>query len=137
MAHFAKLDSNNTIVDVLVVANTDILDENGNESEVKGIQFLKNLFGEDTNWIQTSYNGNFRKRYAAIGGTYDSVSNVFIHPKPYPSWTLNNQTYEWEPPVPYPSNHNYMYIWNEETISWIENPNASNTSIMMPDYEVE
>lgn len=137
MAHFAKLDNNNIVIDILVVANQDILDENGNESESKGIQFLKKIFGEDTNWIQTSYNNNFRKRYAAINGKYDFINDVFIPPKPYASWKLNNETYEWEPPIPYPSSNNYMYIWNEETVNWAENLNAANTSIMLPDYEVE
>jgi hypothetical protein len=136
MAHFAKLDSNNTIIDVLVVANTDILDENGNESESKGILFLKNLFGQETNWIQTSYSGNFRKRYAAIGGTYDSVNDVFINPKPFASWVFDDTKYEWLPPSTAPDDGK-MYIWNEETVNWIENPNAANTNVMMPDYEVE
>ena len=118
MAHFAQLDNNNIVTNILVVSNEDILDENGQESESKGIQFLKNLFGEDTNWIQTSYNGKFRKRYAGLGSTYDSVNDVFINQKPYNSWLLDETTYDWKPPVPAPVDNENMYYWNEETISW-------------------
>lgn len=79
MAHFAELDENNVVKQVIVVHNNELLD-NGVESEAKGIQFCQSLFGG--NWIQTSYNGNIRKNYAGIGYTYDSVRNAFIPPKP-------------------------------------------------------
>ena len=83
MAHFAQLDENNIVLNVVVVANSDITDENGIEQEKIGIQFLKSLFGEDTNWKQTSYNKNIRKRYAGIEYTYDENLDAFIPPKPY------------------------------------------------------
>jgi hypothetical protein len=118
MAHFAQLDNNNIVTNILVVANEDILDDNGQESESKGIEFLKNLFGEDTNWIQTSYNNNFRKRYAGLGSTYDSINDVFINQKPYNSWLLDETTYDWKPPVPAPVDNENRYYWNEETTSW-------------------
>jgi hypothetical protein len=118
MAHFAQLDNNNIVTNILVVANEDILDDNGQESESKGIEFLKNLFGEDTNWIQTSYNNNFRKRYASIGGSYNPVKNIFINQKPYNSWLLDETTYDWKPPVPAPVDNENRYYWNEETTSW-------------------
>ena len=89
MAHFAKLDENNLVVDVVVVDNKDILDENGNEKEEIGIEFLKNLFGQETKWIQTSYNGKFRHTFAGIGYTYDTERDIFIGFPPYPSWTFN------------------------------------------------
>ena len=73
MAHFAELDSNNVVTRVIVVANQDVLDSNGNEDESVGIEYLKGLFGEDTNWKQTSYNGNQRARYAGRGFTYDPM----------------------------------------------------------------
>jgi hypothetical protein len=78
MAHFAQLDGSNKVVNVIVVANEDILDETGNESEAVGIAFCKNLFGQ--NWVQTSYNNNFRGKYAGIGDIYDSEEDVFKTP---------------------------------------------------------
>jgi hypothetical protein len=80
MAHFAQLDENNVVLQVIVVSNNDILDENGMESESVGIAFCKNLLGEDTQWVQTSYNGNTRGGFAGVGGSYDSVNNVFSAP---------------------------------------------------------
>lgn len=118
MAHFAELDENNAVKQVIVVHNNELLD-NGVESETKGIQFCQSLFGG--NWIQTSYNGNIRKNYAGIGYTYDSVRNAFIPPKPFDSWSLNEDTCRWEPPTPYPSNdEGIVYYWNEESLSWVE-----------------
>lgn len=117
MAHFAQLDENNIVTGVLVVNNEKIVDENGNESEQKGIDFLKALFGQDTVWVQTSYNGNFRNKYAAIDYTYDAIRNAFICPKPFNSWVLNEETYSWEAPIPVPDNEN-KYVWNENELKW-------------------
>jgi hypothetical protein len=80
MAHFAELDKNNTVKQVIVVHNNELLDENGNESEQKGIDFCVNLLGGA--WIQTSYNANFRGNFAGIGSLYDPVNDVFITPEP-------------------------------------------------------
>jgi len=118
MAHFAELNIDNIVQQVLVVSNSDIVDSNGIESEEIGIGFLKKLLGADTTWKQTSYNGNFRKNYAGIGYTYDEQRDAFIPPKPYPSWILNEDTYLWDPPIPYP-NDDKQYYWNEETLSWV------------------
>ena len=118
MAHFAKIGLNNIVTDVLVVANRETMDSNGVEHESIGVDFLKTLTGHST-WIQTSYNGNIRKNYAGIGYTYDSQRNAFIPPKPYPSWTLIEETCNWLPPVPYPTDGK-IYQWNEETTNWIE-----------------
>jgi hypothetical protein len=115
MAHFAQLDENNVVTQVIVVNNNELLDENGIEQESKGIAFCQALFGG--NWKQTSYNGNTRKNYAGIGYTYDDSRNAFIPPKPYNSWLLNEDTCQWEAPVSYPDDGN-KYEWNEETISW-------------------
>lgn len=117
MAHFAQLDDNNIVTQVIVVANDELLLD-GVESEVKGILFCKSLFGEDTKWKQTSYNGNFRKNYAGIGYTYDASNDYFYAPQPYPSWTLDADA-NWQPPVAYPTDGK-MYIWNETTLSWDE-----------------
>lgn len=84
MAHFAELDPNNVVLRVLVVSNEDITDENGQEQEALGVTFLQGLFGADTRWIQTSYNANFRGKYAGIGDTYDEVADVFVTPEPSP-----------------------------------------------------
>ena len=102
MAHFAQIGYDNKVLHVSVVRNEDILDGNGNESEEVGIQFLKSVHGHLTNWLQTSYNNNFRCRYAGIGMVYDNQHDVFLLPQPYPSWTLNTENYEWEPPIPEP-----------------------------------
>jgi hypothetical protein len=117
MAHFAQLDDNNIVTQVIVVANDELLLD-GVESEVKGILFCKSLFGEDTKWKQTSYNGNFRKNYAGIGYTYDASNDYFYAPQPYPSWTLDADA-NWQPPVAYPTDGK-MYTWNEATLSWDE-----------------
>jgi hypothetical protein len=78
MAHFAKLDENNKVVEVIVVSNDDIVDENGEENEEIGIQFCRKIQGENTNWKQTSYNGNTRGRYAGIGMYYDEIIDEFV-----------------------------------------------------------
>jgi len=119
MAHWAKLDENNIVLEVNVVNNNELLDENGQESEQKGIDFLTSWSGGYSNWKQTSYNGNFRKNYAGMGFTYDSGRDAFIPPKPYNSWILNEDTCLWDSPVPYPTDGK-LYHWNEETSSWVE-----------------
>ena len=118
MAHFAKLDSNNIVTQVLVVNNNVILKADGvTESEYKGKTFLNSLFGSAT-WVQTSYNNNFRKQFAGIGYTYDSTNDVFIKPQPYASWTLDTN-YDWQPPVDYPSDYDTVaYEWNEDDQTW-------------------
>jgi hypothetical protein len=116
MAHFAKLDNNDIVQQVIVVNNNELLDENGYESEAKGIQFCESLFGGI--WVQTSYNGSFRKNFAGIGYKYDRQRLAFIPPQPYPSWTMNDDTFQWESPVAHPNDGN-MYEWNEETQSWV------------------
>lgn len=117
MAHFAKLDSNNIVVEVLRVNNEVILKADGTESELKGKQFLNNLFGSAT-WVQTSYNGNFRNCYAGIGYTYDSERDAFIMPKPYPSYILNEETLIYEAPIPHPSDK-VGCEWDEDNQEWM------------------
>ena len=120
MAHFAKLDENNTVLEIHCIANSELLDENGNESEAKGVEFLINWSGGYTNWKQTSYNNNFRKRYAFIGGSYDAQRDAFINPKPFASWVFDEVTYEWQAPKPYPEgNTRRGYAWDEATLSWV------------------
>jgi hypothetical protein len=120
MAHFAKLDSDNNVLNIIVVNNVVINDLPFPESEPVGIEFCQFLYGKDTRWLQTSYNGNFRGRLARIGGKYDPDLDIFIWPKeaPYPSWTLNTSTGEWDPPVPMPDD-GLVYVWDEDTRSWV------------------
>lgn len=115
MAHFAKLDEDNNVLAVHVVNNNELLDRNGVEREDLGVAFLIGLHKHPF-WKKTSYNGTFRKNYAAIGGTYDQSLDAFIPPKPYPSWILNLETCKWDPPVPYPGNQK---IWDENSQSWV------------------
>ena len=119
MAHFAELDSNNIVQRVIVISNDDLVDENGQESEGLGIQVCLNIFGSDTNWVQTSYNGNFRKKYAGIGDKYDATADVFYSPEaPFPSWTLDSN-FDWRAPIAMPVDEK-NYAWDEESLSWVE-----------------
>ena len=99
MAHYAQLDENNIVTQVIVVSNSDITDANGNEVEEIGIGFCKKLLGKDTNWKQTSYNNNIRVRYAGIGYSFSEELNAFIPPSPFPSFVLNNTTADWVSPL--------------------------------------
>jgi hypothetical protein len=112
MAHFAQIDTNKVVQQVIVIDNSDLLDENGVEVESFGIAKCREIFGEDTDWVQTSYNGSFRANYADIGGTYDDVNDVFIPYKHLDSWVLDTETYQWEPPVPMP-NEDEIWVWDE------------------------
>ena len=118
MAHFAQLDKNNIVLQVLVINNEDIT-VNEVEDEATGIAFCQSLFGTDTQWAQTSYNNNMRMRYAGIGYWFDRQNDVFIAPKPYESWTLDPISYDWVAPVPYP-NDGALYVWDETSTSWSE-----------------
>lgn len=120
MAHFAELDLNNNVIRVIVVGNPDCLDDAGNESETIGIAFCQQLFGADTSWVQTSYNGNIRKRYAGIGYTYDPALDAFIPPQPFPSWTLDTATCDWQPPIPCPDD-GQLYDFDEAAQTWTLN----------------
>ena len=119
MAHFAKLGIDNIVLEIFVVNNIDTMTPQGEEREEIGVEFLRKLTGHET-WKQTSYNRSFRKNYAAIGYTYDSTRDAFISPKPYPSWTLDDNTCRWKPPTPMPTTENKTYTWNESTLSWDE-----------------
>ena len=117
MAHFAELDANNVVQRVIVVANKDTADANGNEVESIGVAFCQKLFGGT--WLQTSYNGNKRKNYAGVGYTYDADIDAFVPPKPYASWVLNDAA-QWEAPVAMPDD-GQMYSWDEDSQSWVAN----------------
>ena len=95
MAHFAQLGAQGIVTQVIVVNNDELLVD-GVETEAKGVEFCQALFGTDTQWKQTSYNGSFRKNFAGIGFSYDAQRDAFIPPQPGPEWVLNEETCNWE-----------------------------------------
>jgi len=111
MAHFAELDENNVVLRVVVIDNRDILNHNNEESEEVGINFCKNLFGGG-NWIQTSYNGNFRKNFPGIGYIYREDLDAFVQPKPkHILENILNQSLD-------------FFVFDEETCRWKETENS-------------
>jgi hypothetical protein len=110
MAHFAEVDESGTVQRVLVVSDDDAPDE------IAGQAFLAGLYGGDTTWVQTSYNGNMRKQYAGVGCKYDPVADVFVSPSPFPSWVLD-ANHDWQPPVPMPEGD---WTWDEATLAWVD-----------------
>jgi hypothetical protein len=117
MAHFAEV-VDGVVLRVVVVSN-DVTTIDGVEDEQRGVDFLATGWPTDGAWVQTSYNANIRGRYAGIDFTYDTDRDAFIPPRPYPSWPLNEDTLEWEPPEPRPDDGN-DYVWDEDTTSWVE-----------------
>lgn len=116
MAHYAQIDENNIVTQVIVIDNKDTADANGVEKEYIGAAFCERLFGGT--WKQTSYNGNIRKNYAGIGYTYNADIDAFVPPKPYASWTLDANA-QWQAPTAMPTDGK-MYSWNEESQTWVE-----------------
>lgn len=110
MAHFAQIDGN-TVTRVIVISNQDA------PSEEAGIIFCKSIYGSNTKWLQCSYSGSIRKQFPGAGYTYDYANDVFVAPRPYPSWNLD-ENHDWQPPIPYP-NHGGRYLWDEEMQTWI------------------
>jgi len=141
MAYFVQLDSNNIVIKNIRVENS-VITVDGQRSEAKGIEFCKSLYGQDTNWVQTSYgsiNGVYynidaitglktlgdqskllRKTFALLEYSYDPVNDWFMPPQPFPSWTFNYDTWRWDPPVARVTNLalNEHAYWNEQTQSW-------------------
>jgi hypothetical protein len=114
MAHFAKLGTGNIVEQVIVISN-DIA-----STEQAGVDFINKLYNTRDVWKQTSYNNNIRKNFAGIGYQYDQTRDAFIAPKPFNSWTLNEDTCKWEPPIPVPNDVSSVkqYNWNESTLTW-------------------
>ncbi len=109
MAHYAFLDNNNVVTEVIVgIDETELID--GVNPEI----WYSNFRNQPC--VRTSYHGKIRKQYAGIGFTYDPINDVFIAPKPFKSWILDNN-YDWQPPIPYP-NDGLMYVWNENNQDW-------------------
>lgn len=106
MAHFAEIDSNNIVQRVIVVHDS---------MEATGAEWCHDTFGGT--WVQTSYNGRIRKNFAGIGYSYDPIRDAFLPPQPYPSWTLIEETCQWAPPVPMPTDG--VYLWDEQAQEWV------------------
>ena len=104
MSHFAEINSD-SIVQRVIVAEQDFINSG--------------VVGDSFNWVQTSYNGNFRKNYAGSGYTYDKTRDAFIPPQPFASWTLVEATCQWEAPTAYPTDGK-LYEWDEDTTAWVE-----------------
>jgi hypothetical protein len=111
MAHFAQIDTNNIVIEVLVVPE---------EQQHRGQDYLANDLMLGGTWVQTSYNSNIRKTFAGVGYFYHQELDIFLPPKPYPSWIINEINGEWESPIPRPEYQEGMVlIWDENTQNWI------------------
>lgn len=119
MAHFAEINDQWIVQRVIAVNNAVLLNEQGIECEWLGEQFCQQLYGAHTKWVQTSYNESKYKNYAGIGYTFDPYRSAFIEPRPFPSWTLDEGTCRWQPPIPYPAD-GFLYNWDETTKKWIK-----------------
>jgi len=128
MAHFAKIE-NNIVTEVIVVNNRDVKNLPFPESEPVGQSFIRSI-GIEGEWVQTSYNGNFRNHYAGKGFIFDKELNMFYPPKPFESWILDVTTGVWQSPVERPDDP--FYTWNEELKQWVLDP-----AFQDPRYEVE
>ena len=104
MSHFAEIKDG--VVQRVIVAEQDFINSG--------------VVGDSFNWVQTSYNNNFRKQYCAVGYTYNKENDVFIQPQPYASWSLDDD-FDWQPPIPFPADVGFTnYVWNESNQSWDE-----------------
>jgi hypothetical protein len=110
MAHFAELDKDNIVVRVVVVPD---------EHQHRGHDFLSEDLDLGGRWVQTSYNGSMRKKYAGIGDTFDERRDAFIPPKPHDSWLMDEATCLWNAPIAKPTDGK-RYDWDEDTLSWVE-----------------
>mgnify|MGYP003146780736 CR=1 FL=1 len=141
MAHFAELDSNNIVIQVVVISNDDVA-ANGGDFSSQAETFVSNLIPHSENgvaWKQTSYNNNQRKQYAGIGLTYDAAKDKFILPKPFDSWSLDSND-DWQAPVTYPSvdeiNSNpVLILWDETNKKWLGKTYTGENLQTETDYE--
>ena len=140
MAHFSEIDLNNIVLRVVRACDTDIANNGGEQSEQAAEHFktVCPLSINGVKWIQTSYNNNFRKKYARIGDTFDSTKNKFIAPQPFASWSLDSND-DWQAPVAYPTvttygdNVRYFISWDEANKRWIGKDDQNNTFTWSPE----
>jgi hypothetical protein len=111
MAHYAFLDEENIVTEVIVGRNED--------ETVDGVSDWETYYGNIRGQVckRTSFNNNIRKQFAGVGYTYDETDDVFIAPQPYPTWILD-ENYDWQPPVPYPDGEG-MFVWDEDIEDWV------------------
>jgi len=141
MAHFAELDSNNIVIQVVVISNDDV-DANGGDYSSQAETFVANLIPHSENgvaWKQTSYNSNQRKQYAGIGLTYDAAKDKFILPKPFTSWSLDSND-DWQAPVTYPNkdeieSNPVLILWDEDNQKWLGKTYTGDNLQIETDYE--
>lgn len=125
MAHYALLDNNNIVMQIIVGVDENVVQTDTDGTQVGGSSESWENFYASRPWLnsasckRTSYNGNIRKNYAGIGYIYDESRDAFIPPKPFDSWILNEDTCNWEAPTPYPQDGK-RYTWSEDTVSWQE-----------------
>ena len=127
MAHYALLDKNNIVVQVITGVDEDIVQTNSDNAQVGGTSEAWEIFYASLPWFsgltckRTSYNGNIRANYASVGYRYDPDFDVFIAPSPYPSWKLNYTTFQWEAPVAKPEDiEGSIWKWSEYNLEWIK-----------------
>jgi hypothetical protein len=117
MAHYAWINSNNTVINVTLGVDETVTQQGVGGSTEAWEQFYTTAINQDGVYVKrTSYNGNIRKQYAGIGYKYNADADVFVAPKPFPSWTLDSN-YDWQPPTPKPEGN---YVWFEPNQVWIE-----------------
>ncbi|NDB36370.1 MAG: hypothetical protein EB023_13760 [Flavobacteriia bacterium] len=122
MAHYAFLDENNVVTEVITGVDENIIQTDLDGTQVGGsTEAWETWYGNFKGQIckRTSYNNNFRKNYAGIGYTYDLAKDAFIAPKPFNSWTLDEDTCQWQAPTPRPTDDK-RYIWSEDDLTWKE-----------------
>jgi hypothetical protein len=123
MAHYALLNENNIVINVITGVDENIIQKDLDGKEIGGSSEAWEQFYATRSWLnahsckRTSYNNNYRKQYAGLGFTYDFVNDVFIAPKPYASWSLDSNC-DWQPPIPEPTDGRWR--WDEDLLSWIE-----------------
>jgi hypothetical protein len=126
MAHYAFLDENNIVTEVITGVDENITQIDIDGTEVGGSSLAwETYYGNFRGQVckRTSYNGNYRKNYAGIGHKYDQDFDAFIPPQPYPSWKLDYTTYQWVPPIPKPEDvEGYFWKWSEVNLEWIQVP---------------
>jgi hypothetical protein len=122
MAHYAWINSSNIVINVTTGVDETVTQNGVGGSTEAWETFYTNAVNQEGVYLKrTSYNGNIRNKYAAVGDSYDATQDIFISPQPYPSWTKNPDTHKWEPPTPIPIDGN-RYTWDEDTTSWVELP---------------
>ena len=127
MAHYALINSDNIVVNVITGVDENIIQTDLDGTQVGGTSEAWEQFYASCPWLEglnckrTSYNGNIRANYAGVGYIYDPVFDVFIAPQPYPSWKLNYTTYQWVPPIPEPEYEDgFVWRWSEYNKEWIQ-----------------